>query len=468
MKQKHIARALVLVLLLAFAINICYNALSWKDTTGGYLSSFSQLYHTPENTIDVVFVGTSHVYCGIYPSVLWRDHGIASFDMAVSGQDRQSAYYALKELLKTQRPKMVMVDLFALTYTQQNNIANEYRNLMGMKYSCNMLKSVSDYDMNPSVRRMDYYLRFPIIHSRYRELTRYDFEEYLPSLYGKGEDIYFENRDGFQGTENPPLSEAVNAKYDNCEYDWLKKIKLLSEECGFDLAFMLVPTSLSTAEQGRIKTAVDWATKNGIPFYNFDEQREEIGITEGKYYLDYGHLNAYGAEKLSEYIYLNVIETKGLKSHLGEKNYESWDDNLIRFIHEQNKKNLEDVVEAEDYTAIASKEDSLTVFVEIEGDVSDKNYDKALGNLGIRPDEWRQGGLWVYCNGEARKITPDEFPQGMVLQLGRFDYARVASQPLALNEKIMINDHSVSGEKDGLHLVIYDEFLEEEYPERDF
>ena len=81
MRGKGFAKNCIAILvfcgLLVWVASRVYNVLSWKDTTGDYLSSTSQLYHTPENTIDVVFMGSSHCYCGVYPAYLWRDKGIA-------------------------------------------------------------------------------------------------------------------------------------------------------------------------------------------------------------------------------------------------------------------------------------------------------------------------------------------------------------------------------------------------------
>ena len=50
-----------------------YEVLRWKDTQGDYISSVTELKNTPDDTVDVVFVGSSHVYAGIYPSYLWSD-----------------------------------------------------------------------------------------------------------------------------------------------------------------------------------------------------------------------------------------------------------------------------------------------------------------------------------------------------------------------------------------------------------
>ncbi|MCD8130596.1 MAG: hypothetical protein LUE16_04865 [Lachnospiraceae bacterium] len=84
-----------------------YHILAWKDTAGGYISSMQQLYNTEEELIDVVFVGSSHVFSGINPAILWEKDGVSAFDLSISGQDKDTAYHNLIELLKTQSPEVV-------------------------------------------------------------------------------------------------------------------------------------------------------------------------------------------------------------------------------------------------------------------------------------------------------------------------------------------------------------------------
>lgn len=84
--MKRAAAVLGFFLLTAACLHKIYDVLRWKDTTGGYLSSIDQLYNTGPGLIDLVFVGSSHCYHGIYPELLWEEKGIAGFDLAVSAQ----------------------------------------------------------------------------------------------------------------------------------------------------------------------------------------------------------------------------------------------------------------------------------------------------------------------------------------------------------------------------------------------
>ena len=53
-------RGICFVLLLGLILRHTYSVLSWKDTADNYLSSVQQLYHTQEQTMDVVYEGSSH------------------------------------------------------------------------------------------------------------------------------------------------------------------------------------------------------------------------------------------------------------------------------------------------------------------------------------------------------------------------------------------------------------------------
>ena len=82
---KNLIKLLIFLAITGGCLVCAFRILSWKDTMGPYLSSTEQLYATPENHIDALFVGSSHCYAAVNPDVIWRDYGEAAFDMAISG-----------------------------------------------------------------------------------------------------------------------------------------------------------------------------------------------------------------------------------------------------------------------------------------------------------------------------------------------------------------------------------------------
>lgn len=75
------------------------------------------------------------MYCSIMPHLIWEDYGISAFDMAISGQDREATYFYIVELLKTQSPEVICVDLGGMMYEGYGIEANQYRNMLSMNLS---------------------------------------------------------------------------------------------------------------------------------------------------------------------------------------------------------------------------------------------------------------------------------------------------------------------------------------------
>ena len=188
---------------------------------------------TEEETIDGVItfnnIGYNLSFSG--GRNLWEEKGIAGFDLAVSAQDRDSAYYQLKELLKTQHPRVVVVDIYAICHEKHMVESNIYRNYLSMRASLNSIMHIISY--SEEEKQKELLARWPIVHTRYRELKEYDFIPYEPSVIGRGSLITWdqsavENENGINLCKTvQPLSER-NQK-------WIQDLIALSEEEGFEL-----------------------------------------------------------------------------------------------------------------------------------------------------------------------------------------------------------------------------------------
>lgn len=69
------------------------------------ICSMLNLYRQPENSVDVLAVGTSLFYAGINTNVLWDEYGIAAYNLCSAEQPFWVSYYTIREALKTQRPR---------------------------------------------------------------------------------------------------------------------------------------------------------------------------------------------------------------------------------------------------------------------------------------------------------------------------------------------------------------------------
>ena len=78
-----------------------------------------------DNTVDVLFVGSSSIHDGISPMKLYEETNISSYNMSVSGQTMGTNYYMLKYAFETQKPKVVFLNALNL-YGEEYNVPWRY------------------------------------------------------------------------------------------------------------------------------------------------------------------------------------------------------------------------------------------------------------------------------------------------------------------------------------------------------
>ena len=78
-----------------------------KDSAGAVRA----LYEEPRDSLDVVFVGSSHILNGAFPLELWHEYGIVSNNLGQHGQSIPISYYMVQEAIRTQHPGCIVLDV---------------------------------------------------------------------------------------------------------------------------------------------------------------------------------------------------------------------------------------------------------------------------------------------------------------------------------------------------------------------
>ncbi len=460
-------RFIAFILILIMAVTGTYRVLSWKDTSGDYLSSTQQLYATEDNLMDVIFVGSSHVYCGINPSYLWDEYGISAFDMAISGQDKDSSYHTIKEALKTQSPQVVCVDLYGLLFEKHAILGNEYRNMLSMEMSENSIKLVQNY-VDEKEAQMDYILRWPIVHTRYRELTKYDFIQYAPSIYGRGYapnytvGISYYPQGAVECTESEPLSESNK--------EWLDKLIQLSEENNFKLVMFLAPMYLEPAQQKILNGAYEYLSEHGIDTLDFNMLAMQIGLDYDTDFCDSVHLNRTGSDKLTAYFGEYLVNHNQLADHRGDEAYYLWDECSKWVAHLDFAQELKQETDWKKFTEkVAEYNEDMTVIVSLDGTYQDSTLGlQAVTDIfGIPESEYYIGGKWIFKNGECvYYMDPGEGNvYGMDLSAGNVLW--MENDPGKLSQ-VQINGEPMGCAFNGLTIVVYDNITHQVVDKRGF
>ncbi|MBQ6343127.1 MAG: hypothetical protein IJI41_08405 [Anaerolineaceae bacterium] len=257
-------------------------------------------YDLPEDTVDVLFLGSSHIGMNISTDMLWNKYGIAGYKCWGSTQPIWNTYYYLKECLKYQTPKVVVVDVHGATFSYDYaDYVLQIKNTMGMRFSQNKIDAV--INSAPENQWGNLLLELPTFHTRYNELTEADFQYFpwnkhndITVLVNQAQDLVFpfEIIDKDQTTETEPMAEK--------EEKYLRAIIELCQEKNVPLELIAAPYQLSEFEQKRFRGVRDVISEyEGIRFTNFNDVYKDYGIDPQTDFLDPGHFNAAGVPKYS-------------------------------------------------------------------------------------------------------------------------------------------------------------------------
>ena len=175
LKNKNVTRAVFLILLV-ITLFFLSDILSVKSAHG--IMQKEGLYLQPRDSIDVVMMGTSHVHCNVNTALLWEKYGIAAYDYSGAEQPLWMTYYYLRELYKYQKPKVIVLDLYApARYKEDYQYEWISENIYGMRFSLNKLEMLA-VSVEPK-KLFHYFPSFLVYHSRYDDLSEEDFSNFI-------------------------------------------------------------------------------------------------------------------------------------------------------------------------------------------------------------------------------------------------------------------------------------------------
>lgn len=257
------------------------------------------LYQYPENSVDVLLLGSSHVGVNIDTIRLNEDYGMAAYNLWGSVQPTWNSYYYLKEALKTQKPKVIVLEGFLASQDYDYmDYSRVIKNTLGMKWSWNKVEAINvsaDIDV-----KKDVLLGFSTYHTRYASLEPEDFSRYAW-------DFQLSEKGVSNGSGIAPCKEPETVPYDDYSplnpkmEEYLVKIMELCRSRNIPLVLFVSPFSASRVEMERFNTVRKLAEEYQVDFINYNLDYKEIGIDYTKDYADAaGHLNDGGVKKLTE------------------------------------------------------------------------------------------------------------------------------------------------------------------------
>ncbi len=306
---KRTLRVIIFILCFVVLFSGVSNILERKSLEGAWNMTLKVggFYNEPVDSLDVMFFGSSHMYCSIDPRMLEEQTGLKSYVFATQQQPLWISYHYLKEALKTQSPETVVLEVHMVV--QEEDYADEgtlHSAVNPIKLSRNKVEMV--YAAVPHGERRNYILDIFKYHDRWEELTRDDYTlEHFDALDPLRGFVQLETVTVIESRDELEAVVDVSEPLDK-SMEYLEKFVELSREEGFELILIKAPSN-ATVDEKKLYNAVEaFALDEGITFEDFNMHFDQLGLDLAMDFYDRRHLNVNGVAKFVPYFGAFLME----------------------------------------------------------------------------------------------------------------------------------------------------------------
>lgn len=289
------------------------------------ICSMMQYYRQPRDTVDVLAIGTSIAYAGINTNVLWEEYGIAAYDLCSAEQPFWVTYYTLQEALKTQRPKVILLDAKPAMYTKDYSRRGRIiMSTFGIRSLDNRMGAIRAC-LEDQGKVLDYLLMFPVLHSEYNEVGWGNFA-YPPDNGGRGSSWKgFIEVDEVEQHSKPSLVwNSVRRPINEREEEYVRMIFDLAQKEGIPLMLVAMPNPDYANDHMYFNYLWSIAQEYGVTGINYNEPSLRFGLRYSSDFADWQHLNVKGSITFSRRLGEDLKEMYDLPDRRGDATYASW------------------------------------------------------------------------------------------------------------------------------------------------
>lgn len=468
-KIGSLIKCTVFLLLLCLVLRGVTGILVPKNYTGEWSSpvpTYSGFYNMEKNTVDVVFLGSSHAYASFCPQVLYDNYGITSYNLGMGNQNILLNYFWLKEALKTQSPKAVVLEgifLFPRVDEPANTTeAALQKSLSYMKWSSNRINAIKAICKADSGQKFADYIPNIRFHDRWKELHEEDFS--AGDIESRNELKGYSS--GFYGYCEYKQYKPYGLQEDSCEEmlpvmkEYLDKIAELCREKNIELILTLTPSA--GASPKRHNTLRKYSEEKEILFYDFNTKDafSEMNYNFQTDNSDTEHPNVWGAAKITDKIGQILKETLGLPAH-EDTQWSSTSDFYKDKLYDAGISHIDDIYDYLD----AIDNDRYTVFMSVKDDSSysmNETIVNAMSKLGLRTDLRGRFRESYYAVIEEGNVLYEQCADGPLEYVGSIRKGRtmfkIISEGSAVgnSSSICIEGRELSVNSRGLNIVVID------------
>lgn len=433
-------------------------------------------YQQRNESIDVLYVGSSHVYCSVSPIRLYEKYGFTGFIRATSCQRSWESYTLLEEALKYQKPKVVVYEVMSAYHDQPQFEAFSREIFDTMRPGLSKVRGIrADLEGSDEADMLSMYIPMIRYHERWKSLEKKDFQFFYDKdlLPYKGFVMTFVSDPAVDfssdyGTRDISGYEAVSCSKKS--EDYIRRMKAVCDENGIEFVMLKTPTFYAPYWNAGMSLGMEkLAADMGVPFidYNYGDNIVEIDWTTET--VDKGnHVNYSGAVKVTDAFGKWLKDNYDLPDHRGDMAYQDWNSSCEQYDEELARERLlgsSDYLEYMDIInqCFASDSDYVIMITAKSNILTDMNHEhllklSMLGNdLHYTDREYTAPNIFI-CNGDkiiVKKQTDDEITENYDIGLHRLGVNCLNKDGQEVCD-LYIDGQIVGKNAVGLNIVLYD------------
>lgn len=296
----------------------------------GYTRLFG-FYDLDKDSVDVVFVGTSVTFSSFMPMEAWNEYGIVGYDYCTNVQFENSIRYSLRDVERTQSPKVIMVDIAPFMYEHYagNESWDEENHELFIKYNLDSRKYTFDRFALVNEINTDAHGSFSDYWYYYFDISRYHTKMFtLGHIDNAEKDICrgYEHLKHNVG-EVFDIKDAITddghiTKLSDREQYYLDKLLETAEDIDSEVVFYCAPVYVKEVDQyGKKNYLKAYIEEHGFTFADFSGDVEKIGLDYTTDLWSCNHFDALGAEKVTRLLSEYLIDNYDIPDRRNDENF---------------------------------------------------------------------------------------------------------------------------------------------------
>lgn len=314
----------MLVIPVVYKIGGIYAVATTENKINNYNQSrWDEFYSLEKNSVDILYIGSSHSYCTFDPLIIDDKLGTSGYQLGMPLQHYDSTYYTLREALNYQKPKTVVMELywdmlddeFELTQAgylfqvmkndelEQDYIKNVFPLSEKVKYNLNIFRYQADY--------------FAYRNTKLKEKLENNYGVFTPAKEKQVGTEQYRSRgytycdynmlpDEYDKTNQFKNLDGMNYEINSVQEGYVKDIAKLCKENNIRLVFVTAP--IANVSMGFIKhydiihnKLQNLADECGIKYIDMNIVNEQNNLLTNDNFRDDAHLNHSGVEIVDNY-----------------------------------------------------------------------------------------------------------------------------------------------------------------------